>query len=114
MSKKDEYYEVYDSDEESDDDEDVEGIELVLKSVFSDEYDDVYTEDGDIVTCDFCGEEIKWKNGEYVCLDCGQEMSRDVFFNYIGAEPPGDKCITCNELYPGCMYCPHGYIKEDE
>ena len=76
-------------------------------------YSDVFTEDGDEVFCDWCGIEIKWKDGQYVCPNCGQEMTREIFFNYIGANPPGKECITCDELYPGCMECPHGYLTEE-
>lgn len=73
------------------------------------EYDDVYDEHGDTVICDECGHEIYWKDGIYVCPQCGKTMSRQVFFDYIGAMPPGPKCLTCDNLYPGCVTCPHGY-----
>ena len=39
-------------------------------------------------------------------------MSRSEFFNAIGAEPPGPECVDCNNLYPGCIICPYGYVKE--
>ena len=80
---------------------------------FDESYEDVFTEDGDDVVCDICGKEIKWKDGKYICPNCEQEFSRKEFFNYIGAEPPGKKCITCKELYPGCVSCPNGYLKEE-
>lgn len=78
-------------------------------------YSDVYTEDGDAVICENCGCDIMWNDetGEYMCPWCGHQLSRVEFFDYIGAEPPGSRCITCSELYPGCTSCPHGYIKDD-
>ena len=62
-------------------------------------YSDVYDEDG------------KWReeDGAYVCSGCGQVFTRADFFNFIGAEPPGKECYTCDCLYPGCMTCPYGY-----
>ncbi len=77
------------------------------------EYDDVYDEDGDVVYCDRCGSEIKWKDGQYTCPNCGQIMSREIFFNYIGADPPSEACLTCDNLYPGCAICPYGCIDDD-
>ena len=74
------------------------------------EYEDVYTESGDAVYCDCCGEEIRWKDGIYICPHCGNAMSREVFFRYIGATPLGPECLTCDNLYPGCMTCPYGYV----
>ena len=76
-------------------------------------YDEVYDEDGNSVFCDGCGGEIKWKNGVYICPSCGKTMSREEFFNYIGAEPPGKECLTCDNLYPGCIICPYGYVDEE-
>lgn len=78
------------------------------------DYDDVYDETGDSVLCDYCHGEIKWKDGRYVCPECGQVMTRDVFFNYIGAEPPGPECLTCGQPYPVCYGCPYGYARKDE
>lgn len=76
------------------------------------EYEDVYNENGDAVFCDTCGEEIRWKDGVYFCMGCGKRMSRTVFFDYIGATPPGLECLNCDNLYPGCMTCPFGYVNE--
>lgn len=87
-----------------------------------DEYDDIYKldmkeewacstydEQGEAVYCDICGGELKWHPSEnrWICKDCGQEMSRAVYFDYIGAEPPGSACLTnCRENYPFCKkYC---------
>lgn len=77
-----------------------------------DGYDEVYDEDGYEVLCDMCTGEIKWKDGVYVCPKCGQIMSREVFFNYIGADPPGEECVHCDNLYPGCVICPYGYCDD--
>ncbi len=76
-------------------------------------YDEVYDEEGAVVICDLCGSEMIWKNSQYICSGCGQVMERSVFFNYIGAEPPGSKCVICDNLYPGCVVCPYGYIEDD-
>lgn len=76
------------------------------------EYEDVYDENGDTVRCDSCGFDIHWKDGVYVCPSCGRIMSREVFFDYIGATPPGPRCIDCDNLYPGCMTCPYDYVDE--
>lgn len=76
-------------------------------------YEDIYDEDGYSVHCDVCDSIMKWKDGLYVCPGCGQSMDRPEFFNYIGAEPPGEECISCENIYPGCVCCPHGYIDED-
>lgn len=77
-----------------------------------DYYDDVYDEEGNDVICDLCGEEIGWKNGIYICKNCGKMFNRADFFNYIGAEPPGKECVKCDNLYPGCIVCPYGYIED--
>lgn len=104
-NQNNDYYEYYDVGESS---------EFGQSEYELDEdYADVYDEDGDSVICDFCGGRIKFENGEYVCPDCGQTMSRETFFNYIGADIPGDECLNCDSLYPGCTQCPHGYFEED-
>lgn len=77
-----------------------------------DEY--VYDEEGRSVTCPVCGAEIVWENDNYICWNCKTVMRRDEFFDYIGVEPAGPKCITCDTIYPGCNYCPHGYIDEEQ
>lgn len=68
-----------------------------------------YDEAGDAVLCDICGSEMKWSQAKnkWYCLDCGQEMSRAEYLDYIGAEPPGSECLTnCRENYPFCKkYC---------
>lgn len=74
----------------------------------------VYDEDGDTVECDWCGQELIWKNGEYYCPGCEEIWSREKFFDYIGADPPGDECYDCDNLYPGCIACPHGYADDED
>ncbi|MGN1370922.1 MAG: hypothetical protein ACI4XM_01385 [Candidatus Coprovivens sp.] len=49
-------------------------------------YENVYDVDGDSVYCDYCNSEIKWKDGEYICPNCGQVMNLDTFLNYIGVD----------------------------
>lgn len=104
--KQDEYEHFYGNNQESD-------VEIV-ETEYGEIYDEVYDEEGSFVPCDYCNGYIKWKDGTYICSDCGQTMSRDVFFNYIGAEPPGPECLTCDNLYPGCVICHHGYINDDD
>lgn len=87
-----------------------------------DEYDDIYQlnmgdewmnsaydENGDDAVCDICGTDLKWNPEKriYYCRGCGQEFSRVGYFNHIGANPPGPKCVTqCWENYPFCKkYC---------
>lgn len=101
--KQEEYDYIYNNNSKSD-------AELFEPDV-GEVYDDVYDEDGDFVIC-ACGEEIKWKDGVYICPNCGQTMTRSEFFNYIGAEPPGPECITCDNLYPGCVICHYGYVED--
>lgn len=83
-----------------------------------DEYDEIYEldvrdewmnaaydEEGDIAVCDICGAEMRWDQGndEWYCPECGQIMNRAIYFNHIGAEPPGADCLTnCCENYPFC------------
>lgn len=77
-----------------------------------------YDENGDSGICDVCGQELKWNpiKQEYECPTCGQEMDRAAYFNHIGANPPGQICLTgCNENYPYCKkYCPHYEIDPDD
>ena len=76
------------------------------------EYDDVYDKNGDYIYCESCNTEIRWKDGQYVCPQCGKVMSREVFFRYAGIEPLGPACLECDNLYPGCYSCPHGYTEK--
>ena len=69
-----------------------------------------YDEDGDQVYCEACGEEVSFDPAfrEWRCSNCGMSKSRIQFFGYIGANPPGPKCISqCGENYPVCKKtCP--------
>lgn len=69
-----------------------------------------YDEDGDQVYCDCCGDELRWdpESRTWRCESCGNEKSRISYFGYIGADPPGAKCIAqCRENYPICKRsCP--------
>lgn len=72
-----------------------------------------YDENGDTVFCDICGGEMRWHPAkrQWYCRECGQEMSRPVYLNYIGAEPPGADCLTnCRENYPFCKKSCERYL----
>ena len=73
-----------------------------------------YDEEGDSVECDVCGCELVIDDGKYYCPECDEYWSREKFFDYIGAEPPGPECINCDNDYPSCGYCHHGYLDDDE
>ena len=79
-------------------------------------YEDIYDEDGYYasVECKYCGEDIKFKDGKYICPNCNNVIDRLELFNAIGAEPLGPECLNCNNLYPGCISCPHGYVDDDD
>jgi len=117
--KKDEYEEIYGLDDDvydPDEDEIEDDLEEYPIEFFDDpSYEEIYDENGEysLVQCDSCQETIRWKNGDYICPNCGTVMNRSEFFNCIGAEPPGIECSTCNNLYPGCVICPYGYIKDN-
>ena len=64
-----------------------------------------FTEEGDQVYCDGCGEEMKWdpETRKWQCRVCGNFKTRAQWFSYIDADPPGNKCLTkCQENYPIC------------
>ncbi|MCI7026467.1 MAG: transposase [Clostridiales bacterium] len=64
-----------------------------------------YDEEGMSVSCDRCDGEMRWSPTKrlWYCPECGQEMDRAEWFNYIGAEPPGADCeSSCCENYPFC------------
>lgn len=69
-----------------------------------------YDEDGEQVYCDACRGEIQWDPQTRIwrCTDCGLEKTRIGFFRYIGANPPGARCLVqCQENYPFCKRsCP--------
>lgn len=79
----------------------------------SEVYEDVYDEEGNFVYCDYCNSLLTYKDGIYICRDCGQTFSRSEFMNFIGAEPPGPECATCSNQYPGCIVCPYGYVNDE-
>lgn len=77
--------------------------------------DGCYDEDGMGVTCDDCYGNIFWKDGNYICKDCGKVFERVEYFNYIGADPPDSKCIFCKENYPICKrWCSEIEIGPDD
>lgn len=64
-----------------------------------------YDDEGMSVSCDRCDGEMRWSPTKrlWYCPECGQEMDRAEWFNYIGAEPPGADCeSSCCENYPFC------------
>lgn len=79
MERENDFFELY-----NDDDYDFDRMEIIE---LDDSYENVYDQDGDYVYCDYCGDEIKMKEGEYVCPGCGQVMDLQTFLNYIGFDP---------------------------
>lgn len=77
-----------------------------------------YDEEGGQVHCDACGEELRWdsQNRSWRCVNCGYERTRIKYFDYIGANPPGPKCLAqCMENYPLCKrWCPWYKIDPDD
>lgn len=64
-----------------------------------------YDEDGNDAVCDICLGALRWdpSRRQWHCPDCGQIMDRALYFNHIGAEPPGAECLrSCGENYPLC------------
>lgn len=106
--KRDEYDAIWGQGPLPEDGEELDGFGLEPTDV---SYSDVYDENGNVVLCDLCGSEVKWREEDcvYVCQGCGQTFTKAEFFNFIGAEPPGRECYTCDCLYPGCITCPYGY-----
>ena len=76
-------------------------------------YDSVYDEEENEVLTECCGVPMKWLDDHYVCPECGETIARQDFFEIIGANIPGDLCLTCDQLYP-CTSCHLGYEIEDE
>lgn len=76
-----------------------------------------YDEDGNAVLCEHCSSEMKWEPAQQIwyCSECGSEMNRSAYFQYIGAQPPGDMCLfSCCENYPFCKkHCEHYIIDPD-
>lgn len=77
-----------------------------------------YDEMGDQAVCDICGEEMVWDPARrvWLCDTCGREMNRAAWFNHIGAEPPGSRCLSqCQENYPLCkQWCTWYEIDEED
>lgn len=72
-----------------------------------------YDENGETVICDICGSDLKWNrhSHEWCCHDCGQRFIRPLYFDYIGAQPPGVDCLTkCRENYPFCKKTCEKYL----
>ncbi len=70
------------------------------------DYDPVYDEEGQDVPCPDCMTPLKYHDEQYTCPRCDIVMTREEFFSYIGAEPLGEKCMSCNENYAYCKeYC---------
>lgn len=49
------------------------------------------------------------KNNEYFCRHCGKRYSRREFINIYEIPVMGEDCYTCDECFPGCSHCHHGY-----
>lgn len=83
---------------------------MAFDNAFDDWINTGYDETGDDVSCDICEGTMMWDPDLrlWTCSDCGRQMNRAYYFNYIGAEPPNVKCLTnCHENYPLCkQYCP--------
>lgn len=57
-----------------------------------------------------CGDRIYFtRDGQYKCPRCKTIYSREEFMSMIGAEPFGPECLTCNNNFPRCFICQHGY-----
>lgn len=77
-----------------------------------------YDEQGEAVPCDACDEEMLFDENErwWICPGCGRTMNRAQWFRYIGANPPGAKCLAqCSENYPICKrWCTIYEIRLDD
>lgn len=76
---------------------------------WSDIFPVVHDDYGQEMRCENCGAYLTFQDGSYRCPVCKKQLSRKEYFNYIQAEPPGPECITCDQSYPQCDHCPHGY-----
>lgn len=77
-----------------------------------------YDEEGNDAVCDICANELKWnpQSARWCCSSCGQEIGRADYFNHIGANPPGEACVTdCDRNYPFCKKtCERFVISPDD
>lgn len=116
----DEYEDIYDNGDDNGidyselDENDDPDYKFCIGFDASEAYENVYDEDGGLVYCEYCNSQIVWKNGQYYCPKCERTISRADFINYIGANLPGPKCITCDNLYPGCIVCPYDYKLDND
>ncbi len=85
---------------------------------FDDWANSAYDEYENAVMCERCFSEMKWEPVRKVwyCPECESEMDRSTYFAYIGAQPPGDICLSgCCENYPFCKkHCEHYLIDPDD
>lgn len=66
-----------------------------------------YTEDMKQAVCPHCKKVgMYWDGEEHVwyCFHCGYEQTREQFFQLIHANPPSEKCRTCQDNYPYCLH----------
>ena len=78
-----------------------------------------YTEDGDQVYCEACGEEMTFdpRNRIWKCKVCFVVKTRPQWFDFIDAHRvPGKKCLSqCMENYPICKnWCTFYKIPDDD
>ena len=56
--------------------------------IFDLSYEDIFDAEGGPVICPRCGADFKLKDRKrYMCANCGEEMTREEFMNYIGIDP---------------------------
>lgn len=87
------------------------GENIEVETVYDESYEEIYDEDGSeaYVICNYCRTNIRFKDGQYICPNCNTVIDRATYFNYIGANPPSEKCLSCDSNYPHCIWCPNGY-----
>lgn len=121
MDDDDMYFEFEGEKLEDDEDDEEENYPWIYDIQEVDIHDELvnsaYDESGNAVPCRMCTGEMKWSPSKRVwyCPECDYEFDREDFFCYIGANPPGPKCITCLENYPYCKkYCAFYDIDPDD
>lgn len=65
--------------EEMEDEDDIEFRDAYLKET-------IYDESGETVNCEWCDDEIIFKNNEFICPSCGRTYDRDYIMNIVGGE----------------------------